>query len=217
MKIDAEKVVVTPLAADEKFTPQSAQDVDDTLKTLNVPARSYLLALGSLEPRKNLERLLYAWSLLETDLPSDIWLVVAGGKGEPHVFQDVSFKTFPSRVFFTGYVHDENLPALYSGAQAFIYPSLYEGFGLPPLEAMACGTPVIVSNATSLPEVVGDAGLYVDPFNVESIADAIKKIASDQNLREKLSQKGLKRSKLFSWEKTAELTWQVLSEVAGNQ
>jgi len=101
---------------------------------------------------------------------------------------------------------------LYSGALAFVYPSLYEGFGLPPLEAMACGTPVLTSNVTSLPEVVGDAGLLVDPYNVEAIAHGIRRLVEDSALREELKRKGLERAKQFTWERTAELTWAVLEE-----
>jgi glycosyltransferase involved in cell wall biosynthesis len=112
----------------------------------------------------------------------------------------------------TGRVADELLPTLYSGALAFVYPSLYEGFGLPPLEAMACGTPVLTSNVTSLPEVVGDAGLLVDPYNVEAIAHGIRRLVEDSALREELKRKGLERAKQFTWERTAELTWAVLEE-----
>ena len=132
------------------------------------------------------------------------------------VFRDVPFENLPSHVHLTGFVPDQLLPALYSGAKAFVYPSLYEGFGLPPLEAMACGTPVIVSNTTSLPEVVGNAGLRVDPLNVEQIADAIQRLVTNNNLHQSLQKKGLERAKLFSWDKTAASTWNVLREVAEN-
>ena len=113
-----------------------------------------------------------------------------------------------------GHVPDEHLPALYSGALFFVYVSLYEGFGLPPLEAMACGTPVLTSNVTSIPEVVGDAALTVDPYDVEAIADGIKRLVEDGGLRAELSRRGIARAKMFTWDKTAELTWKVLEEAA---
>jgi glycosyltransferase involved in cell wall biosynthesis len=112
------------------------------------------------------------------------------------------------------YVLYEHLPALYSGAIALVYVSLYEGFGLPTLEAMACGTPVLTSNVTSLPEVVGDAALIVDPYDVDAIVEGIKRLIGDDNLRKELSQKGLARAKLFSWDRTAELVWSILKEAA---
>lgn len=112
------------------------------------------------------------------------------------------------------YVSDEYLPTLYSGAIALVCVSLYEGFGLPPLEAMPCGTPVLTSNVTSLPEVVGDAALMVDPYDIDAIDEGIKRLVEDDNLRKELSQKGLARAKLFSWDRTAEVTWNVLKEAA---
>ncbi|MGB9880037.1 MAG: glycosyltransferase family 4 protein, partial [Anaerolineae bacterium] len=119
------------------------------------------------------------------------------------------------RVVFTGYVPDEDLPALYSGADLFVFPSLYEGFGLPPLEAMACGTPVVCSKASSLPEVVGDAALMVDPYDVEALAEAMHRVLSDAVLREELRGKGLARAQQFTWEKAARETLAVYEEVLG--
>jgi glycosyltransferase involved in cell wall biosynthesis len=213
-QVDVNKVAVTPLAADPRFERKPAEEVSLVRKKLGIPKGRYILALSSLEPRKNLERLLVAWAGLLSRVPKDLWLVVAGAKGKALVFKGVSFEILPSRVYLTGYVPDEYLPALYSGADAFVYPSLYEGFGLPPLEAMACGIPVITSNTTSLPEVVGDAGLLVDPLSVDDIAFAIQRVIENDALHTKLRQKGLERSKLFSWDKTAALTWKVLQEAA---
>jgi glycosyltransferase involved in cell wall biosynthesis len=118
-------------------------------------------------------------------------------------------------VILTGYVPEADLPALYSGALCFIYPSYFEGFGLPPLEAMKCGAPVIVGNKTSLPEVVGDAGLLVDPFDVGSISSAIQSVINDSNLRSQLRVKGLERAKLFNWQETARQTLSVYKKAAG--
>jgi glycosyltransferase involved in cell wall biosynthesis len=131
-----------------------------------------------------------------------------------HMFRLVEQLKLQDRVIFTGYVPDFDLPALYNGASLFVYPSFYEGFGLPPLEAMACGTPVIVSHATSLPEVVGDAGIYVDPFDVEQISSSIDTVLSDAELRQNLGERGLKRAKLFSWEKTAKETILLYKHIA---
>ena len=117
-------------------------------------------------------------------------------------------------VIVTGYVPESDLPALYSGALCFVYPSYFEGFGLPPLEAMQCGVPVIVGDRTSLPEVVGDAGMLVDPFDVDALAAAIEKVISDSNLRSELSVKGLARAKLFDWRETARQTLAVYQKAA---
>jgi hypothetical protein len=148
----------------------------------------------------------------QRELPDDVWLVVAGGEEKGRVFKYAGIQKLPPRVHLTGRVADEFLPALYSGALAFVFPSLYEGFGLPPLEAMACGTPVLASNVTAMPEVVGDAGLLVDPYDVEAIAHGIRRLVEDTALSEELRKKGLERAKRFTWERTAELTWAVLEE-----
>lgn len=116
-------------------------------------------------------------------------------------------------VIFTGYVLDGDLPALYNAADLFVYPSLYEDFGLPPLEAIACGTPVITSNTSSLPEVVGDAGIMVDPHDVDRLADAMYKVLTNDGLREDMIKKGLERAKMFGWEKCARETLEVYEEV----
>ncbi|WP_414041915.1 glycosyltransferase family 4 protein [Acidithiobacillus sp. M4-SHS-6] len=202
-------------AADMRFVPQDGAAIQHALRPLGLPTPHYLLSLGSLEPRKNLGRLLRAWEVIHRGLPDDVWLVVSGAKGKSLVFQDVpELRTLPPRVFLTGHVPDELLPSLYAGALAFAYLSVYEGFGLPPLEAMASGTPTLVGNRASLPEVVGDAAQQVDPFDIEAIADGIRRMVEDSSLRAALRQKGLERAKQFNWDKTAEQTWQVLVEAA---
>jgi len=211
--ISDEKITVTYLAADKKFQPQSQNIVVETRKEFKLPEH-YFLALSSLEPRKNLEKLLKTWGNIETKLPQDIWLVVAGGKGKSSVFKELAFKQLPKRIIFTGYVPEKSLPGLYSGALGFIYLSVYEGFGLPPIEAMACGVPVITSNSTSLPEVVGDSSLLVNPLNEEEIGHAIQSLAENSSLGQELRQKGLERAQLFAWERTAAKTWQVLDRMA---
>jgi len=200
------------LGVDQRFSPRQVDCIERARNALQIPSPYYILSLGSIEPRKNLPRLLAAWEKIQQELPREVWLVVAGGKGKSTVFNNVEIQKLPPRVYLTGRVADELLPALYSGALAFVYPSLYEGFGLPPLEAMACGTPVLTSNVTAMPEVVGDAGLLVDPYDVEAIAHGIRRLVEDSALREELKRKGLERAKQFTWERTAELTWAVLEE-----
>ena len=212
--VPEEKVVVIYNAADPRFKPASPAAIALVAQRLNLPFSHYVLSLGSLEPRKNLQRLLQAWHHIASELPSDVGLVVAGGLGKSAVFGNLDLPDSTPRVFFTGRVPDEWLPALYSGALLMVYPSLYEGFGLPPLEAMSTGTAVITSNQTSLPEVVGDAAWMVNPLDTLEIAEAIKTLVLNESERKRLAQAGLKRSRLFSWEQAAKQTWTVLRTVA---
>ncbi|MEG3065004.1 glycosyltransferase family 1 protein [Acetomicrobium sp.] len=212
--VQPDKAVVIYNGADERFRPKSSEEIARTKDTFGISNFRYILTVATIEPRKNLQRLLEAWDVWHVNLPQDIWLVIAGAKGKDLVFRDAVFNRLPPKICMIGHVPDEHLPALYSGALAFIYVSLYEGFGLPPLEAMACGTPVLTSNVTSLPEVVGDAALTVNPYDIDAIAEGIKRLIEDDNLRKELPQKGLARAKLFSWERTAEVTWSVLKEAA---
>jgi len=208
--VSAEKVVVVPNGVDARFSPRSAEEIEAARRALGIASSSYLLCVGSLEPRKNLLRLLDAWRKAQESVPEDVILVVAGGAANARVFGAARIETVPPRVHFTGYVSNELLPPLYSGAMAVAYPSLYEGFGLPPLEAMACGAPVVTSKTTSLPEVVGESALLVDPYNVDSIAEAIVHILCNRALRDELRTEGLARASLFTWERTARETLQVL-------
>jgi glycosyltransferase involved in cell wall biosynthesis len=207
----AGKICVTPLAADDRFRPL-AQGSRLAFQRLALPTPHYLLALGSLEPRKNLKRLFEAWRAVQNRVDKDVWLVVAGEAGKATVFGENHLGALPPRTRLTGRVDDEVLPALYGGAIASVYVSLYEGFGLPALEAMSCATPVVVSNTTAIPEVVGDAGLLVDPLDSDSIGEALVSVVSDQVLRTRLADAALTRSRHFSWEKTAAATWAVLNE-----
>jgi len=139
-------------------------------------------------------------------------LVIAGAKS--HVFSEVGLTASPPAVHLAGYLTDELLPAVYAGAEMFVYPSLYEGFGLPVLEAMASGVPAITSNVTALAEVAGDAAVMVDPLSAESIAAGLAQLASDAALRSALSEKGTARTRPFTWERAAAETWQVLEAAA---
>jgi len=166
--------------------------------------KDYLLFVGEMRPYKNLERTLEAFAISKL---KDYKLIVCGNKDPrffPKIEKRVKELSLTEKVFFMGYVPRELLPPLYSEAAALIFPSLYEGFGLPLLEAMACGCPLIVSNAASIPEVCGDASFYVNPYDTESISKGISQVIENKDLRNSLIQKGFERTKLFSWRKTAE-------------
>jgi glycosyltransferase involved in cell wall biosynthesis len=214
-RLPPNKVVVTPAAASREFTPRPKAEVDKVRERYGVSGE-YVLAVGNVQPRKNLRRLVESFGELAGDFP-DLTLVIAGGSGwrSSEVGAAVSRLGLESRVRFTGYVAGEDLPALYSGATLFCYVSLYEGFGLPPLEAMACGTATITSNRSSLPEVVGDAALQTDPYSVCEIASAMRRLLSDSPLRAEYECRGLERAALFSWERTARMTRDVYDDVLG--
>ena len=191
---------------DDIFRPMPASEVAAFREARALPAR-YILFVGTLEPRKNVVRLLEAYALLKRQGISHK-LVVAGGKGwmyEP-IFEAVERLGLGSDVLFPGFVPRQELPLWYNGADVFVYPSLYEGFGLGPLEAMACGTPVVVSDRASLPEVVGDAGLTVSPDDAPALAEAMGAILSDAALATRLRERGLRRAGEFTWERTAQAT-----------
>ncbi|MFL6373523.1 MAG: glycosyltransferase family 4 protein [Pyrinomonadaceae bacterium] len=174
----------------------------------------FILGLGSIQPRKNLERLIAAYAQLsrKQDVPP---LILVGKLAWLHGSSVDAAARYgvADRVTFTGFVPDEDLATLYSAATIFVYPSFFEGFGLPPLEAMQCGTPVITGDRTSLPEVVGDAGIMVDPYDVNAIADAMQRLLNDANLRADLTKRGIERAKNFSWAKAARETLGVFERV----
>jgi len=174
---------------------------------------SYILYVGNVKPHKNLVRALKAFSLLKDN---NLKFKIVGKKnnfitGDKEV-EKIAQK-LGNKVEFTGYISDNELKELYRKAKLFLFPSLYEGFGLPPLEAMACGTPVIVSNVASLPEVCGDAAYYINPYDINDIARGIETVLKDEELKKELIQKGLKRVRLFSWEKSAKKLIEVIEEV----
>lgn len=170
----------------------------------------YILFVGTLEPRKNLKTLLQAWNQIREDF-KDVWLVIAGTQSTVHRTEYLPAPL--ERVMYLGYVEDSALPGLYANALFFVMPSLDEGFGLPALEAMACGTPVLVSNGGALPEVVGDAGLVFDLSDPTALSRSMLQCLQDQDLRSSLKEKGLARARDFSWQKTAELIWNTLNEI----
>lgn len=217
-QVSEDKIQVALCGVDDRFISAPSADGPEPgqiLSQLDLPTSRYILSVGSLEPRKNIARLLQAWRRILPELDEDVSLVLSGAKGKSFVFQDIpELSSLPPRVHLVGYVDDAYLPELYACAEAFVYPSVYEGFGLPPLEAMASGTPVVAGNVASLPEVVGEAGLLVDPYDVDEIGAALLSLLKDSALRERLSEQGRARARMFSWQRTADLTWEKLIDVA---
>ena len=219
--ISPERVRVIYLAVDDIYQPVLDEHrLAGTRRKYGLP-QSYLLYLGGFDQRKNVPTLLKAFAQLAKD--SRVSLVIAGRLPEKgsHFFPDprpiVQELGIGERVVFTGWVPEEDKPALYSGARALVFPSLYEGFGLPPLEALACGTPVIASNRGSLPEIVGDGGLLLEPDEVEGLAGAMEKLLNDDTLWGDLRQKGLAHAARFSWKKTARETLAMYREIGGQR
>jgi glycosyltransferase involved in cell wall biosynthesis len=216
--IESDRIAAIPLAAPDHFcTVIDKRELQRVRHNYGID-RDYILSVGSIQPRKNLARLVKAYATLRGEgSPDKLPKLVLVGKCA--WLYDETLRTLDElgvrdSVILTGYVPESDLPALYSSALCFVYPSYFEGFGLPPLEAMKCGTPVIVGNRTSLPEVVGDAGLMVDPFDVDAIAGAIRKLMNDSTLRATLSQKGQERASAFTWRDTARQTLRIYQEVA---
>ena len=220
--ITPERIHAIPLAAPSHFAPVADNRELQRVRHNYGIHGDYILSVGSIQPRKNLARLVRAYARVRASLRgnnSAITLPKLVLVGKCAWLYDETLRALEETgvrddVVLTGYVPQADLPALYSGALCFVYPSYFEGFGLPPLEAMKCGAAVIVGNKTSLPEVVGDAALTVDPFDVDAIASAMKQLIDDPALRETLSVKGQIRATAFDWRETARKTLKVYEEVA---
>ena len=206
----AERVRVVYEGVDPVFTPGSAEEIAAIRRELGAPA-GYILYIGTLEPRKNVGVLLAAWEALRREDPATPPLVLAGGAGWHSGALRARIAGLAG-VKSLGRVDDDRLVRLFQGARVFAYPSVYEGFGLPPLEAMACGVPTVVSNSSSLPEVVGDAGLQVDPHDAEGLAAALRKILAEPARAAELSRRGLRRAARFRWEDAARELAEVFRE-----
>lgn len=206
--VDEKKVFVTPLAADDKYKPLDKEKCKATVLDKYNIDKPFILYIGGFSPRKNVKSLILAFSKIYMNLKKEYNLVIVGAnKDDMSLLKDLSMDlNVQSHVKFTGFVDETLLPVLYNACDTFVYPSLYEGFGLPPLEAMSCGTPVITSNISSIPEVVGDGGILIDPFNIESLMNSLENLLNNETLRSSLSVKALKRASNFSWEKTSEKT-----------
>jgi len=214
MNVPSNKVTVVHEGAPDEFNPKPTADDEEAMAHYGL-IKPYVLFVGTLEPRKNLNFLIRSFDQVAKTRP-DVHLVLSGRRGwmAQAIFDELERRDLLGRVHITGYVRERYLPALYRQASAFVYPSLYEGFGLPPLEAMSSGTPVIVSRSSSLPEVVGDAGLYVNPLDTAELAKAMESILSDPELAASLREKGLHRATQFSWKKAAQQTLEILRDAA---
>jgi glycosyltransferase involved in cell wall biosynthesis len=210
-------VTATPLAASSRFRPVGdSAELERVRKKYGING-DYILTVGSIQPRKNMPRLIRAYAHLcrEAKLETIPKLVVVGKRA--WLFEDTldaaENSAVRDQILFVGYVPEEDLPALYTAAKCFVYPSYFEGFGIPTLEAMRCGTPTITSNRTCFPEIIGDAGLMVDPFDERAIQEGMVRVLGDEKLRRELSEKGTKRASRFDWKETAQQTLKVYDRV----
>jgi glycosyltransferase involved in cell wall biosynthesis len=219
-----DKITVLYSGVDARFTPQKQRGEEERIRhRYKLGHQPFILSLGTLQPRKNYSRLISAFARVADvskwidGRPVSHKLVIVGKQGWlfDSIKADISRLGVRTRIVFPGYVDDEDLPALYRAADLFVFPSLYEGFGLPPLEAMACGTPVITSNVSSLPEVVGDAGLTVNPTDIYALANAMGQVLQDTQLRQRMIQRGLERAGEFTWLRAARQLRQVYQQLGG--
>jgi glycosyltransferase involved in cell wall biosynthesis len=217
LQINPQRIAVIPWGCDERFQPGGDPEHFAVVQQRYRLPPQYLLFVGTLEPRKNLTTLLHAYAMLRAERRAEgLKLVVAGRTGWLYadIFDTVKLLGLEEEVIFTGFVDDEDLPDLYRGGRLFVYPSLYEGFGLPILEAMASGLPVITSDLASMPEVAGDAAILVDPHDPKAIAEGIVRILAEDRLRDTLIQKGLGRARRFTWDSVAQQTLELYAALA---
>lgn len=208
-----EKITVLLSGVDPRFKPVTG-DTSGVLERYNIPRKPYIFSIGTVQPRKNYGRIVEALANLRA-AKRDIDLVIAGGKGwlDAPLYQTIAHTGMSDYVHMIGFADDADIPALYSAATCVAFPSLYEGFGFPVLEAMACGTPVVTSNISSLPEVAGDAALMIDPYDIDALTDALQKLITDDALRTRLITLGFAQSAQFSWEEAARSLRQIYQRV----
>lgn len=209
-----ERVISIPLAASDAFRRMPASESQVACARYNLTPGRFILYVGVLEPRKNVPLLMEAYARIAAEYP-DVPLVIAGKKGWMYeeIFRQVTLLGITERVRFLGYVPEDDLIGLYNAARVFVYPSRYEGFGLPVLEAMQCGVPVITCNVSSLPEVAGDAALLVEPDDVVGLADSLGRVMDNDSLAHNLSARGIERARQFSWQRCAHETLLVYQSV----
>lgn len=210
-----EKITVLLSGVETRFKPVTNPVSLMTMRTkYELGMRPYILSLGTVQPRKNYERLVQSLGLLR-DNGMDIDLVIVGGKGwlDGPLYQTIAQLHLEDHVHITGFADEADLPALYTGAVCFALPSLYEGFGIPVLEAMACGTPVVTSNLSSLPEVAGDAALLIDPYNIEELTHALARLITEDALRQQLIERGFTRAAGFTWDRSAQHLLEVYQQL----
>ena len=214
--VPEQKITVTYNGVADTYFKMQGKKTEHSLVTskygIHVP---YILSVGNLQPRKNLKRLIQAYAQLCDQIQTDVCLVIVGKKAWMYddLFAEIETSFIKDRIFLTDYVEEADLAVLYQNALFFVYPSYFEGFGIPVLEAMCSRTAVATSNCSSLPEVVGDAGVLFDPYDIDDICDKMITLYQSQELREKLVLKGLERAKMFTWEKTADLVMHVYREI----
>lgn len=210
-----EKIFVTPLAANSNFRPLDKKECQSYVNKTYKIDTPYILYLGGFSSRKNAFGIIHAFNKIYKSLNKPYKLLLGGSlKDEGNkIFEYVKNNNLDDKIVFCGYVEDDMLPVLYSGCDAFIYPSLYEGFGLPPLEAMSCGAPVITSNISSIPEVTGDAAILINPYKNDELESSIVTLLNNDSLKLEYSQKGYKRSLEFSWENTAKKTLEAYAQI----
>jgi glycosyltransferase involved in cell wall biosynthesis len=215
-KVPPEKIVVTPNAIDARFSVEPTAEQVTQIRERYQLSHPYILYVGNIMPHKNLERLIEAFRYVRSQGRSELELLIIGDEISrlQSLRRAVHKYGLHRYVRFHGFVPEETLAVLYRLASVFVFPSLYEGFGLPPLEAMACGTPVVTSNVSSLPEVVGDAAVLVDPYNSQAIAEGILQVLHSSHLRAELRQRGFARVREYSWERSVARVRQVYAEVA---
>ena len=213
--VPGDRVTRIYCGVEERYQPLRGTGELDAFRARRQLPDDFILYLGTMEPRKNVARLVQAYTKLRGSGATTWPLVLAGGKGwgEDAIFAEIERSNFASAIRYVGYVPEDEMPLWYNAATIFVYPSEYAGFGLPPLEALACGTPVLTSDCSSLPEVVGDAGILVDPTDTDAIADGMRRMIGDPTLRSDLAEGGPVRASTFTWERMARETLTVYREV----